>query len=163
MGLQAAPAYIGQAGFQHPVELDRNLIEAIFGRTGVVRVGHFVVSVGVGTRAIAVSPGQAVLVGTENAQQGAYFVWSDATETFLLGAAVGNPRIDSLILRVIDPQYGSITGQPRAELEVVQGVSAASPVQRPDSDFNPGGTYYRPGAWHRLSNIRVNTTDTTSI
>lgn len=163
MGLHVEPAYIGQTGYEHPVELDRNVIEAIWGRTGAVQYTEFQISPGVGTRAVAVSVGRAVLVGVENAQQGAYFVWSDAIETYLLAAAVGNPRIDTLILRVLDDQYGTISGLPRAEIEVVQGVAAGSPTARPDSDFNVGGSFYEPGAWWRLGDVRVNVADTGSI
>ena len=160
MGLKVEPAYIGQTGYLHPVELDRNLLEGIFQRTGAIRLGDLQASTGVGTRAVAISGGRAFLLGVENATQGGYFAWSDATETFLLAAGVGNPRIDSIILRVIDDQYGTISGSPRAEFEVVQGVAAGSPVARPDSDFNVGGSFYKPGAWWRVANARVNVGDT---
>jgi len=163
MGLKVEPAYIGQSGYDHPVELDRNLLEGLFQRSGAVRFGDFAISQGVGTRAVAVAPGRYFLLGTENAQQGGYFVWSDAVETSLLGAAVGNPRIDSFILRVHDDQYGSIPGSPQAKIDVVQGVAAGSPTARPDSDFNVGGSFYVPGAWVRLGDVRVNTADTGSI
>ena len=161
MGLKVEPAYIGQTGYLHPVELDRNLLEGIFSRTGGMRLGDFQASTGVGTRAVAISAGRAFLLGAENAQQGGYVAWSDATETFLLAAGVGNPRIDTIVLRVIDDQYGSISGSPRAEFEVVQGVAAASPTARVDSDFNVGGSFYKPGAWWRVADCRVNVGDTT--
>lgn len=161
MGLQAVPGYIASPGFQHPATLDRNLVEAIFGgRGGAARYGQFVVTPGVGTRAIQVSPGAYHLLGTENAQQGGYFAWSDTADTFLLAAGVGNPRIDTLLLRVHDDQYGSIPGSPGAYFDVVQGVAAASPTARPDSDFNVGGSFYVPGAWARISDNRVNVGDT---
>lgn len=163
MGVQAAPGYIADPTFDHPAELDRNILEGIFTRTGAVEPGDFMLSVGVGTRAIAVAGGRYSIEGTENATQGSYFVWSDAAETSLLAAAVGNPRIDSFILRVIDNQYGSIGGSPRAEIEVVQGVAAGSPTARPDSDFQIGGPFYQPGAWARLGDVRVNVADTGSI
>lgn len=163
MGLKVEPAYIGQTGYNHPVELDRNLLEGLFQRAGSLRYGEFALSQGVGTRAIAVSGGRYFILGAENAQQGGYFVWSDATETFLLAAAVGNPRWDTIIVRVIDDQYGSISGAPRAEFAVVQGVASGSPTPRPDSDFNVGGSFYIPGAWSRLGDVRVNVADTGSI
>lgn len=161
MGLKTVPAYIGQAGYDHPVELDRNMLEGVFSRTGAVRYGDFQASTGVGTRAVAVSAGRAFLLGAENAQQGGYFVWSDAVDTFLLGAGVTNPRYDTILLRVLDDQYGVISGSPRAEFEVVQGVAAGSPTPRADSDFNVGGSFYKPGAWWRVADCRVNVGDTT--
>lgn len=163
MGLQVAPGYIADPTFQHPAELDRNILEAKWPRTGMVNPGDFLLSVGVGTRAIAVAPGAYVIEGVENSTQGSYFIWSNTADTFLLAAAVGNPRIDSFILRVYDNQYGTIGGVPRAEIEVVQGVAAGSPVARTDSDFNTGGSFYQPGAWARLGDVRVNLADTGSI
>lgn len=163
MGVQAAPAYIADPTFNHPAELDRNVLEGIFSRSGAVDPGHFELSVGVGTRAISVFAGKFIIEGTENATQGSYFVWSDAQETTLLAAAVGNPRIDSFILRVADNQYGTIGGSPQAYIDVVQGVAAGSPTARPDSDFNVGGPFYIPGGWWRLGDVRVNVADTGSI
>lgn len=163
MGLKVEPAYIGQTGYLHPVELDRNLLEGLFTKTGGFRYGDFSLSVGVGTRAIQVGSGRYHVLGVENNQQGGYFVWSDSNETFLLAAAVGNPRIDTILLRIIDDQYGSISGAPRAEFAVVQGVASGSPTARPDSDFNVGGSFYIPGAWGRLGDVRVNVADTGSI
>ena len=160
MGLQAVPAYIAASGFQHPATLDRNILEKVFGgRTGATRAGEFLVYPGGGTRAISVEPGGYHIVGTENSQQGGYFAWSDAAEVFLLAAAVGNPRIDTLLLRIHDDQYGTIPGSPGAYYEVVQGVAAASPTARVDADFNVGGSFYVPGAWARISDVRVNVGD----
>jgi len=163
MGVQAAPGYIADPTFNHPAELDRNILEGIFPRSGAVDPGHFELSVGVGTRAISVFAGKFIIEGTENATQGSYHVWSDAAETTLLAAAVGNPRIDSCILRVADNQYGTIGGSPQAYIDWVQGVAAGSPTARPDSDFNVGGPFYIPGAWWRLGDVRVNVADTGSI
>ena len=161
MGLQAVPAYIASAGFQHPATLDRNLIEGLLGdRQGAFRYGQFVVSTGVGTRAVQVSTGRYHVIGTENAQQGGYFAWSDTVDTFLLAAGVGNPRIDTLLLRIHDNQYGTIPGTPGSYFEVVQGVAAGSPTARPNSDFNVGGSFYVPGAWARIADCRVNVGDT---
>lgn len=162
MGLQTVPAYIAQTGYQHPATLDRNLLEGLFQRSGALRLGDFVLSVGVGTRAIAIAPGRYFVLGVENAQQGGYFAWSDATETVLL-ASTGSSRIDTILLRIYDDQYGVISGSPRAQIDVVQGVTSGSPVARPDSDFNVGGSFYVPGAWARLGDVRVNSADTGSI
>jgi hypothetical protein len=42
MGLQSTPGYIGQTGFQTPVELDRNFVEALAGgKSGAFRYGDF--------------------------------------------------------------------------------------------------------------------------
>lgn len=159
MAVQAVPGFIGQAGFQHPVELMRNINRGIWNRSGVLKVGDFALTPGGSSLQVVVAAGRAHIVGVENATQGGYFVWSEASETKVLGAAVGNPRIDTILLRVEDGQYGTISGQPEAYVDVVQGVAAASPTARPDSDFNSGGAFYVPGAWFRLGDVRVNVGD----
>ena len=159
MALQT-PAYIGVAGFATPVETDRNLVEAIFGRSGVIRPGHFAFTpLGSSQLGLSIAAGQAVLIGQESDQQGAYFVWSDAAETKLFNTPSGSPRIDSVILRVADSQYGTISGVPRAYWDFVPGVASGSPVARPDSDFNSGGSKYVPGAWWRAADVRIDPTD----
>lgn len=162
MALKTQPAYIGQAGYLHPVELDRNLVEKLSGgRGGIWRSGDFAVTPTATTRQISIAAGAATLLGVENANQGAYFVYSDAAETKLFGAPSGQPRIDTLLLRVKDDQYGTISGTPEAYFDIVSGVAAASPVARTDADFNTGGSFYIPGAWFRVADVRTNVGDTT--
>lgn len=167
MGLQTAPAYIGEAGFEHPVELDRNLLAALAGgRTGKTRNADWAVSlVGGNSFQLTLGAGNMFVMGTEAGitTQGAYFVWSDAAQTFLFAGPSGSPRIDSLILRVVDEQYGSDPGVSRAEWEIVQGTPASSPVQVPDSNFAVGGPNYKPGAWFRAVNVRINPGNTDLI
>jgi hypothetical protein len=160
MGLQTVPGYIGQAAYQHPVELDRNMLEGMFGRTGLLRVGDFTIAPTGTAQQISITAGRAFLLGAESLQQGGYFVWSDNTENKVFGPPSGSARIDSLILRVVDTQYGSDPGSPRAEWDIVAGVASGSPTARPDSDFNTGGTFYKPGAWWRVADVRINPGDT---
>lgn len=161
MGLQTAPAYIGQTGYNHPVELDRNLVEKISGnRTGAWRVGDFAVTPTGVAQQVSIAAGAGTLVGTENATQGAYFAWSDAAETKVFGVPSGSARIDTLLLRVKDNQYGTIPGSPAAYWDIVAGVPSGSPVARVDSDFNSGGGFYVPGAWWRVADVRINVGDT---
>lgn len=160
MGLQTVPAYIGLSGYQHPVELDRNILEGIFGRTGLMRIGDFTIAPTATAQQISIQAGRAFLLGAESAQQGGYVAWSDVAENKVFGPPSGSARIDSLILRVVDTQYGSDPGTPRAEWDIVAGVPAGSPTARPDSDFNTGGTFYKPGAWWRLADVRINVGDT---
>lgn len=162
MGLQTVPAYIGKTGYTHPVETDRNILRSLSGaRTGLVRFGDFAVTPTATSGQISIARGAAFLLGVESNLQGSYHVWSDAAVTASFAAASGNPRIDSLILRVSDDQYGTIPGSPQAYFEVVQGVAAGSPVARADSYFNSGGGGYVPGAWFRIVDVRRNLGDTT--
>lgn len=160
MGLQTVPAYIGQAAYQHPVELDRNILEGIFARTGLMRLGDFALAPTGVAQQLSISAGRAFLLGAESAQQGGYVAWSDVSENKVFGPPSGSARIDSLILRVVDTQYGSDPGSPRAEWDIVAGVPSGSPVARVDSDFNTGGTFYKPGAWWRAADVRINVGDT---
>lgn len=165
MGLQSTPAFISQVGYQHPAELLRNFHKAIAGnRSGILRYPGFeITGTGVSNQ-IQITSGQAIVLGNEAASQGAYFAWSDATELMSVPAANGgNPRIDTLLLRIADPQYGTISGLPRAYWEVVQGTAAGSPTVLPDSTFNVGGASYQPGAWLRVADIRRNVGDTTVV
>jgi hypothetical protein len=160
MGLQTVPAYIGQTGYNHPVELDRNFLKSVHMRTGMVRYGDFAIAPTATAQQFSIAAGQAFLLGAESAQQGGYFAWSDASENLVLGAPSGSPRIDALLIRAVDTQYGSDPGSPRAEWDIVQGTPAASPVAPADSLFNTGGTNYKPGAWYRMADLRVNPGDT---
>lgn len=161
MALKVQPAYIGQTGYLHPVELDRNLLEGLMQRTGVLRYGDMRAVPTAGTRAVSIPAGRIHIVGQENAQQGSYFAWSDGADTVTFAAATTNPRIDSILVRIYDDQYGVISGSPRAEYVIVQGVASGSPTARPDSDFLVGGSQYVPGAWARIANVRVNVGDGT--
>jgi hypothetical protein len=102
---------------------------------------------------LTVGGGSAVLPGRETGTtQGMYWAWSDASEVIAWPAAGGSNRMDSLILRVADPQYGTITGNGRAYWDPVAGSGASA---RPDSDFLSGGAKYQPGAWLRVYDILV--------
>lgn len=160
MGLQLAPAYIGDPTYDHPVLLDRNMVLATFGRTGLLKYGDLAVTPVSGAMQANIGPGAAVLVGRENSLQGAYFAWSNAAENVAWPTASGSPRIDSLLLRVQDQAYGVIGGAQGASWEVVQGVPGSSPVAVSETDFDSGGSHYQPGAWFRLGNWRVDPGDT---
>jgi hypothetical protein len=163
MGLQSAPAYIGVGGFTHPVELDRNILESLFQRSGVLKGGDFALSPTAGQLALTIGSGSAIIVGNESGQvasQGAYYAWSNGSESLAWPAPSGSPRVDTLLLQVYDPQYGTITGLPRVEWRIITGVPAASPVARPESDYATGGSLHEPGAYLKIADIRINTGDT---
>lgn len=161
MGLQSIPAYARV--LSHPEITDRNVSAAIFGeRSGGVRPGDFAITPTGVTRQFTVAAGQAYIQGRENAQQGGYVAWSDVSENLLLSAPAASPRIDTLLLRIYDEQYGTLpSGTSRAQWDIVNGVAAASPNVRPDSDFLSGGSQYVPGAWWRVADFRSNPGDTT--
>lgn len=167
MGLQVKAAYgalesDGVTPIQHPVELDRNVLEALCGPVGgATKVGAFALTPTGTNQQLAIAQGTAFLIGRENAQQGGYIAWSDVAENKNFGAPSGSPRIDTLLLRVYDPQYGTLpSGTYRAQWDVVAGTPAATPTARPDSDFQSGGSQYVPGAWVKWAEVRINPGDT---
>src|SRR3954469_13008509 len=104
MTLQAVAGWLGQTGLQHPASLYRNMLAAIVGRrSGFFRYNDFTLTPSASTMQLTIGRGDAFLMGTEGVTtQGGYFVWNNADETLAFPAAVSLPRIDSLILRVID-------------------------------------------------------------
>jgi hypothetical protein len=160
MGLQSTPAYARI--LSHPAELDRHILKGLFNQSGALRYGDFTVAPTGTTRQFSISSGHAFLNGQESAQQGGYFAWSDASENQVVGAPSASPRIDTVLLRVWDEQYGTLSsGTSRAQWDIIAGTPNASPVALPDSTFLTGGSQYVPGAWWRLCDIRSNPGDTT--
>jgi hypothetical protein len=173
MSLQAVPLWIplaadGTTQVQHPAELLRALQRAISPFPGVVNApsapsatnagGGFAATVVPAAMQLTVAAGSAFIPGREAAstlqQAGSYFAFSEASEVVTWPAnASGSTRMDSLILRIDDPQYGSIGGNPLgAWWDAVPGSSGSA---RPDSDFLSGGAKYVPGAWLRMYDISV--------
>lgn len=158
MTLQVVPGWLGQSGIQHPAKLYRNMLAAIAGRrTGFFRYGDFTLTPSGSAMSLTIGRGDAYLHGTETAtDQGGYYAWNNANEVLAWPAApASNPRIDSLILRVIDTDYGADAAGSKATWEIVQGTPAASPVAVADSAFAPAGAYYHPGAWVRVADFTV--------
>lgn len=83
---------------------------------------------------VEVASGAAAIPGTENANQGLYFVANDATVTLAIGTADPSlPRIDIIQFRIQDSFYSGANNQ--AVLSVKAGTPAASPVA-PTADAN---------------------------
>lgn len=161
MGLQAAPSYIGDAGFQTPVENDRKLIEGIFERGGLFRYTDFNLTPVVGTMAANVSAGMAMVKGFQNNTQGSYFAWSNEDEDIPWPVAGTQSRYDTLILRVVDTQYGADGIGSRATWEIVSGAEGGSPAPLTDAEIN--AAYPKPGAWIALYDVKVDPSDITQL
>lgn len=160
MALKSSAAFIAANGFQNSVLTDRALIEALFQSEGVLRAADFAPSPGTGL-ALKVAGGFAAVEGKSTLDQGFYFVWSDAEEEIAWVAPDTQPRIDTLILRVADAQYGTVAGNQGAYWDIITGVPAASPTARTDSDINTN--FAIPGAWMRLCDVRVDPGDTAFV
>lgn len=76
---------------------------------------------------LQVFSGVAMIQGTQSTTQGAYALINDATTNVTVTAAnATNPRIDLLILEVLDASYSGSSSL--GQLRVVPGTPAASPV-----------------------------------
>jgi hypothetical protein len=161
MTLQSTPAWARV--LSTPEITDRNVLRAAFGgRSGAIRPGDFGITPNATTRKIDVAAGRAFILGQENASQGGYVAWNDALETLTLAAPAASPVIDSLIMRIWDEQYGTLSsGTSRAEWAIVRGTPNASPVAITDASLLSAGANYVPGAWWRVADIRTNPGDTT--
>lgn len=157
MTLQVVAGFLGQVGLQHPANLYRNFAGALAGkRTGAMRYNDFAITPSGVAMSISVAAGDAVIMGTEAVStQGGYYVWNNAAETIAFPAAAGSPRYDSLIMRVVDTDYGVDALGSKAMWEVVSGTPGGSPVPVADSVFAPAGANYHPGAWWRVADILV--------
>ncbi len=153
MPLKASAAYVGASAFETLIETDRQLIRRLFGsRPGFIEPSDFLVTPGTGL-AVNISPGGYVLRHRENNSQGFYFAWSDDPETLPWPTASTEPRIDTLLLRVADPQYGTVSGAVGARWDILQGTPAATPLTIDDATIN--STYRVPGAWERVVDVLV--------
>jgi hypothetical protein len=125
------PALWLQNRTDHTAENDRALLTALFGdREGIVQPGHLAVSQrGAGANmSVDVAAGLIAVKGDDNANQGLYFAWNDATVNLAIATAdPTNPRKDIVIARVRDAFY---TGATNAfDLAVVTGTAAGSPSE----------------------------------
>lgn len=156
MTLQIAPAFIGTAGYQHPVELMRNLVSGLFGSSsGLVKVGDFALTPTLTNQELSIAAGKVFLQGIETNTQGGYFAWNNAAQTILFAPPSGLPRIDTLVVRVIDTTYGSDPTTSKALFEIIQGAPSASPQAATDASFAPAAVNWRPGAWFRLADVQI--------
>jgi hypothetical protein len=157
MALKFVPWFLGTGSVAHPTELLRNLLkELTSGRSGVFKTGEMTLTPSAVAMQLTIGPFGAALLGNSSTAQGSYFTYSEASENIAWPAAAGSARIDSLILRVIDTQYGADASPQGAYWEVVSGTPSGSPVAVADIEFAIGGSKYRPGAWYRVADYRIN-------
>jgi len=159
MGLQVSAAFMGANSFHNQIETDRKILESRIRQWGliprVVMPGDFAVTPGPAHN-VNVAAGMAFLP-PKGLAVGSYFVYSDGVDVVSLHAATTNPFIDTVILRVADDQYGTVTGTKGARYDVIQGTPNASPVAPSDATIDALNV---PGTWMRLCDVRVNTADT---
>ena len=99
-----------QAG-TYAARLDRHVIEELFRRKSRVMRGLEVVQRGAGANfTVDISAGSAVVMGTTQADQGAYVCRSTAVENLAVAATPAAARTDAVYLVVNDPNAGGPAG-----------------------------------------------------
>jgi hypothetical protein len=156
--------------FLNYVETDRQLIDALARSVaGVVFTNGTALSnctdlqvTPAAGHNIQVNLGRAIVRNTTSPfNRGAYFVQEDAVETFSLPVPGANPFYATVVLRVTDPDYGTVSGTVGPRIDVIKGTEAGSPVAVSDATISAVAN--TPGGWIRLADVRVNTGDSGAI
>lgn len=126
MALRTPPSWL-QNG-THPAENDRLTMQAIFSSTGVIGSNSLgVTQSGTPGMSVQIASGWASIIGTTQANMGAYTAYNDASVTAAIATAdATNPRIDLVCLTVNDSYYTGSTNN--VVVTVVTGTPASSPT-----------------------------------
>jgi hypothetical protein len=126
MTLRTPPSWLQNGS--HPAENDRLSTQALYATTGIIGSTSLAVTqnspAGMSVR---VASGWAAVIGTTQANMGAYTVFNDAQDVLTITTAdPTNPRIDLVCATVRDAYYTGAFND--VILQVVAGTSAGSPV-----------------------------------
>ena len=162
---------IGVNSFQNLVETDRSLVDSLAGAIAGVILGSGTTMISITDLQVTPGAGHTVNVGAGKAivrekttplVRGAYFFQADDIEASVaLPVPDTQPFYAAVVARVTDPQYGTVTGNVGARIDVIKGTPAASPVVVPDATID--AVTNTPGGWIRLADVRINTGDTGAI
>jgi hypothetical protein len=126
MTLRTPPSWLQNGS--HPAENDRLSTQALYATTGIIGSSSLAVTqnspAGMSVR---VASGWAAIIGTTQANMGAYTVFNDAQDVLTITTAnPTNPRIDLVCATVRDAYYTGAFND--VILQVVAGTPAGSPV-----------------------------------
>lgn len=126
MTLRTPPSWLQNGS--HPAENDRLSTQALYATTGIIGSSSLAVTqnspAGMSVR---VASGWAAIIGTTQANMGAYTVFNDAQDILTITTAdPTNPRIDLVCATVRDAYYTGAFND--VILQVVAGTPAGSPV-----------------------------------
>jgi hypothetical protein len=126
MTLVSPPSWL-QAG-SYPAESDRLTTQALYATTGIIGSSSLAVTqnspAGMSVR---VAAGWAAIIGTTQANMGAYVAYNDAQTTLTVTTAdPTNPRIDLVCVTVRDAYYSGAFND--VIFQVIAGTPAGSPV-----------------------------------
>jgi hypothetical protein len=134
MTLVSPPSWL-QAG-SYPAESDRLTTQALYATTGIIGSSSLAVTqnspAGMSVR---VAAGWAAIIGTTQANMGAYVAYNNAQDTLTVTTAnPTNPRIDRVVVTVRDAYY---TG---AFNDVIFQVLAGTPAGSPTAPATPANS-----------------------
>jgi hypothetical protein len=126
MTLVSPPSWL-QAG-SYPAESDRQVQQALYATTGIIGSSSLAVTenspAGMSVR---VAVGWGAIIGTTQANMGAYTFYNDATSTLTVTTAdPTNPRIDRVVVTVRDAYYTGAFND--VIFQVLAGTPAGSPT-----------------------------------
>lgn len=126
MALRTPPSWLQNGS--HPAENDRLTTQATWAASGVARTNDLLVSASSpAAMSVSIASGWAVILGTYQANMGAYVAYNDAATTATITAAdPTNPRIDLVCVTVSDAAYTGALNT--VSFNVVAGTPAGSPV-----------------------------------
>lgn len=126
MALRTPPSWLQNGS--HPAENDRLTTQATWAASGVVRTNDLLVSASSpAAMSVSIASGWSVILGTYQANMGAYVAYNDAAATATITAAnPTNPRIDLVCVTVSDAAYTGALNT--VSFNVVAGTPAVSPV-----------------------------------
>jgi len=113
-----------QAG-SYAARLDRHVIEELFRRKSRVMRGLQVSQRAAGANfSVDISAGTGAVLGTTQADQGAYIIRSTAVENLVVAATPATARTDSIYVQVNDPNAGGPAGSDFTFVYVASGSPA---------------------------------------
>ncbi len=126
MALRTPPSWLQNGS--HTAENDRLTVQGIFRTSGILAPADLAVTQsGTPAMSVSVASGWAAILGTFQANMGAYQVYNDAATTLTVTTAdPTNPRIDLVVVAVQDAFYSGATNT--VVFTVVAGTPAGSPV-----------------------------------
>lgn len=126
MALRTPPSWLQNGS--HPAENDRLTTQATWATSGVARTNDLLVSASSpAAMSVSIAAGWAAILGTYQANMGAYVAYNDAATTATITAAdPTNPRIDLVCVTVSDAAYTGALNT--VSFNVVAGTPAGSPV-----------------------------------
>jgi hypothetical protein len=126
MTLRTPPSWLQNGS--HPAENDRLSTQALYATTGIIGSSSLAVSQNSPAgMSVIVASGWSAIVGTTQANMGAYVVFNDANNVLTVTTAnPTNPRIDRVVITVQDAYYTGAFND--VIFQVIAGTPAGSPV-----------------------------------